>query len=132
MTGGAHMGRDLLVTAQVLFMVLPLMGGFMMRKGKPTRLHWPKVVIIVMALIAFSLLTAMFYLTTDGKPNWPGVIVCSCNLGLRLIEAARCVQLHVRALAVETGKGADALLPSGANALPGSAVLAPGLRAAEV
>ena len=107
-----RVARDLLIAAQVLFMLLPLAGGYMMREGRPTRLHWPKVVIIASALMAFSLLTVMFY-TNSTRPNWPGVIVCSCNLALRILEAARCVQLHLRALAAESGKsatGAAALL----------------------
>ena len=96
----ASLDLSLLVAAQTLFMVLPLAGLYGMRDGHPTRVTLPKAVIVSCAIVAFGILVAMFYITPEGKPpNWVGVGVCSGNLALRLIEAARCLQLHHAAAA---------------------------------
>ena len=78
--------------AQSLFMLLPITGMVVMRKGTPSPVHAPKVVIMLASCTAFSVLVTMFYLVK----NWIGVGLCAANLGLRLIEATRYLQLVFR------------------------------------
>ena len=85
----------LLAAAQVLFMFLPLTGLAHMSAGNGVLLTTPKLVIIASAITAFSILVIMF----DLEKSALGVGLCVTNLGLRILEAARCVQLHFRAAA---------------------------------
>jgi hypothetical protein len=52
-----------------------------------------KCVIIVSAITAFAILVIMFWLESNNL----GTGLCVGNLGLRLLEAMRCAQLHFRA-----------------------------------
>ena len=101
-------GVRLLVAAQCLFMVLPITGlaHSFIGGGAPARLTTPKAIIVTCAIVAFSLLVIMFYRAKE----WVGVLVCLCNLGLRLIEAARVWLQHTHAKA--------ALLLPAATTLP--------------
>jgi hypothetical protein len=118
------LSRPLLVAAQTLFMLLPLIGLWLMREGKPMRLTPTKCLAVGAAIVAFSLLVVMFYDTEIGVPNWVGVGVCSGNLALRVLEASRLAQLHGRAVALaaqpqsasEDAKGGD----KGHDAAPAS------------
>ena len=55
--------------AQTLFMLLPLVGLWLMREGKPMWLTPTKCLAVGAAIVAFSLLVAMFYDTEIGVPN---------------------------------------------------------------
>ena len=63
------LSRPLLVAAQTLFMLLPLIGLWLMREGKPMRLTPTKCLAVGAAIVAVSLLVAMFYDTEIGVPN---------------------------------------------------------------
>jgi hypothetical protein len=95
----------LLSAAQGLFMLLPITGLVHMSGGKGVLLTPPKCVIVVSAITAFSILVIMFYLENSDL----GVGLCVGNLVLRIMEALRVGQLHLRAAAAQ-GKG-EKLLP---------------------
>jgi hypothetical protein len=82
----------LLFLGQSLFMVLPLTGLYSMRVGSPARMTWIKGINHSVATLGFVTLIVMFAM----KGAWLGVKLCSANLGLRLVEWSRILQLHFR------------------------------------
>ena len=94
-------------------MLLPLCSLYARRKHAP--IHPPQIIAQSAGICAFAILVAMFY---TGEAQTPGVELCSINLGLRLLEAARVAQLAYGARA-KTAAGREPLaaaLNSGGSA----------------
>jgi hypothetical protein len=82
----------LLVLGQTFFMVLPLTGFWSMHAGRPSPISWIKGINHSVATLGFITLIVMFSM----KGAWLGVRLCSINLGLRLLEWVRILQLHFK------------------------------------
>ena len=58
--------------------------------------------IVTCAIVAFAVLVLMFYV----EKNALGVGLCVANLSLRVIEASRMIQLHLRKVAEDAPSAA--------------------------
>ena len=109
----------LLIAAQTLFCLLPLISLLVRRAGVPAPVHTTQLLAMSASLLAFALLVAMFILLEKPvslylQDQWRGALftaaahfpttfaqvgiaMCSLNLTLRVVEAIRIAQLAVAA-----------------------------------